>query len=141
MTTEEAAAYLKISVRTLKSQRVAGEGPPGARIGRQWRYSKAALDAWLAGRADYSSYMGPAPRSGWAQPSTPQTGPPTVFPGRDDWHLYAEGDPSSACKGWTYHGQELVDDSQLPRQARRCAGCVLAWRADRNAAENDGSTA
>lgn len=126
MTTEEAAAYLKISVRTLKSLRVAGEGPPGARIGRQWRYSKAALDAWLAGRADYSTYTGPAPRSGWAKPSTPQTGVPSAFSGRDDWHFYGEGDRDSACKEWTYHGQGLVDEPRLPRQARRCAGCVSA---------------
>jgi hypothetical protein len=37
MTTEEAAAHLKLSIRTLERLRTAGEGPPGARIGQQWR--------------------------------------------------------------------------------------------------------
>ncbi len=131
MTTKEAAAYLKISPRTFESLRKVGEGPPGARIGRQWRYSKAALDAWLVGRADYSSYTGPAPRSGWAKPGTPQTGVPSAFPGRHDWHFYAEGDRGSACGEWTYHGQELVDAPEIPRQAHRCGGCISAWLAER----------
>lgn len=50
MTTEEAAAYLKLSVRTFKKLRYTGEGPPGALIGRQWRYRRSTLDAWLAER-------------------------------------------------------------------------------------------
>ncbi len=50
MTTEEAAAYLKLSVRTFKKLRYADEGPPGALIGRQWRYRKVVLDQWLAER-------------------------------------------------------------------------------------------
>lgn len=48
MTTEEAAAYLKLSVRTLERRRAAGEGPPVARIGQQWRYRRTELDRWLA---------------------------------------------------------------------------------------------
>jgi excisionase family DNA binding protein len=51
MTTEEAAAYLKISPRTFASLRKAGEGPPGALVGRQWRYRRVDLDQWLAERA------------------------------------------------------------------------------------------
>lgn len=47
MTTEEAAAYLKLSVRTLLRLRAAGEGPPAARIGQQWRYRRIELDRWL----------------------------------------------------------------------------------------------
>ena len=50
MTTEEAARYLKIGVRTFLRLRATGEGPPGARVGRQWRYRRSALDAWLAER-------------------------------------------------------------------------------------------
>ncbi len=48
MTTEEAAAYLKISPRTFAALRKAGEAPPGARVGRQWRYRRIDLDQWLA---------------------------------------------------------------------------------------------
>ncbi len=50
MTAEEAADYLRISLRTFKALRAAGEGPPGARIGRQWRFRRTALDQWLAER-------------------------------------------------------------------------------------------
>jgi excisionase family DNA binding protein len=50
MTTEEAAAYLKLSPRTLVSLRARGEAPPGVRIGRQWRYRRSSLDSWLAER-------------------------------------------------------------------------------------------
>ncbi|HZD69750.1 MAG TPA: helix-turn-helix domain-containing protein [Actinomycetes bacterium] len=128
LTTEETAAYLKISTRTLVNLRSAGRGPPGARLGRQWRYSRAALDAWLAGRADYSSYTGPAPQSGWALPGTPMTGVPSVMPGRGEWHFYCDGERSSACGAWTYHGQELVDDQQVPPRERRCSGCAQAAR-------------
>ena len=56
MTTEEAAAYLKLSVRTFKGLRYAGEGPPGAKIGRQWRYRRSALDQWLAERETSEAY-------------------------------------------------------------------------------------
>jgi excisionase family DNA binding protein len=51
MTTEEAAAYLKISARTFASLRKAGKAPPGAQIGRQWRYRREDLDRWLAEQA------------------------------------------------------------------------------------------
>lgn len=51
MTTKEAAAYLKVPVRTLMAWRKRGVAPPGALVGgRQWRYRKAALDQWLTER-------------------------------------------------------------------------------------------
>jgi len=50
LTTEEAAAYLKVSTRTFETLRKTGEGPPGSRVGRQWRYRREALDRWLAER-------------------------------------------------------------------------------------------
>ncbi len=50
LTTEEAAAYLKVSTRTFETLRKSGEGPPGSKVGRQWRYRREALDQWLAGR-------------------------------------------------------------------------------------------
>jgi excisionase family DNA binding protein len=128
LTTEETAAYLKISTRTLVNLRSVGQGPPGVRLGRQWRYSRAALDAWLAGRADYTSYTGPAPQSGWARPGKPMTGVPSVMSGRDEWHFYRDGERSSACGEWTYHGQKLVDAQKITLQGQRCRGCVPAAR-------------
>ena len=47
MTLEEAARYLRVSKDTLKKH--ASEGTiPGRLIGRAWRFSKLALDEWLA---------------------------------------------------------------------------------------------
>jgi excisionase family DNA binding protein len=50
LTSEEAAAYLKVSARTFETLRKAGEAPPGSKVGRQWRYRREALDRWLAER-------------------------------------------------------------------------------------------
>jgi excisionase family DNA binding protein len=50
MTAEEAAEYLRVSLRTFKALRKLGEGPPGSKVGRQWRYRRTALDQWLAER-------------------------------------------------------------------------------------------
>jgi excisionase family DNA binding protein len=47
MTAREAAEYLRLSVDTLKRWARAGT-VPGRRIGRQWRFSRSALDDWLA---------------------------------------------------------------------------------------------
>ena len=46
LTTDEAAAFLKISPATL--QRLARAGRiPAVKVGKLWRFRKAALDAWL----------------------------------------------------------------------------------------------
>jgi hypothetical protein len=51
MTEREAAAYLRVSARTLRRYRTekpAGTGPPVAGyVGRSPRYRRADLDAWL----------------------------------------------------------------------------------------------
>jgi predicted DNA-binding transcriptional regulator YafY len=51
MTEREAAAYLRVSPRTLRRYRTekpAGTGPPVAGyVGRSPRYRRADLDAWL----------------------------------------------------------------------------------------------
>lgn len=47
LTAAEAAEYLRIHPNTLK--RKARDGLlPGAKIGREWRFRKTDLDAWLA---------------------------------------------------------------------------------------------
>lgn len=42
----EAAAYLKLSPRTLEKQRVVGGGPRFRKFGRRVLYAIADLDAW-----------------------------------------------------------------------------------------------
>ncbi len=49
LTTEEAAAYLKLSPRTLFNWRREGRGPPHHRQGDVLRYDLAELDHWLRG--------------------------------------------------------------------------------------------
>ncbi|MBM3472582.1 MAG: helix-turn-helix domain-containing protein [Armatimonadetes bacterium] len=57
MTAQEAAQYLRLGIDTLKRWARAGE-VPGRRIGRQWRFSKAALDDWLAqGGPEYEALV------------------------------------------------------------------------------------
>lgn len=46
MSTEEAAAYLKLSPRTLQSYRVAGKGPRFSRFGNRARYLRSKVVAW-----------------------------------------------------------------------------------------------
>ncbi len=50
MTVPEVAAYLRLNPATI--YRLAKEGSlPAFRIGRQWRFSREALDDWLRTRA------------------------------------------------------------------------------------------
>ena len=46
MSTEEAAAYLKLSHRTLQSYRGSGKGPPFSRFGNRARYLRSKVVAW-----------------------------------------------------------------------------------------------
>jgi len=47
MTLEELATYLKVPKSTL--YKAVQEGRiPGQKIGKQWRFAKAAIDQWLA---------------------------------------------------------------------------------------------
>ena len=47
MTLDELALYLKVPKSTL--YKTVQEGRiPGQKIGKQWRFSKAAIDQWLA---------------------------------------------------------------------------------------------
>lgn len=48
LTTDEAAAYLKLSPRTLEHWRETGSGPNFVKLGRAVRYSRATIDGYLA---------------------------------------------------------------------------------------------
>jgi excisionase family DNA binding protein len=50
LTEQEVADYCKVSVRTVKRWRAEGTGPPFLRAGRQVRYRKRDVDAWLESR-------------------------------------------------------------------------------------------
>ena len=62
LTTHEAAAYLRLSPRTLERYRVTGEGPAYVKLGRRVFYERKALDDWLELRRRRStSDPGPSP--------------------------------------------------------------------------------
>ena len=48
LTAKEAAEFLRTTVDTVKRRARAGS-IPAAKIGREWRFRRADLDAWLAG--------------------------------------------------------------------------------------------
>lgn len=50
LSNEEAAAYLKLSPRTLEKQRVVGGGPRFRKLGRRVVYAVTDLDAWVGER-------------------------------------------------------------------------------------------
>lgn len=50
MDTQQAAAWLRLSHRTLEGYRVSGGGPAFHRFGNRVRYRRSDLDAWAAKR-------------------------------------------------------------------------------------------
>ena len=51
LTNDEAAAFLRLSPRTLEKQRVIGGGPRFHKFGRRVRYAAADLEAWADARS------------------------------------------------------------------------------------------
>lgn len=51
LTNDEAAAYLRLSPRTLEKQRVIGGGPRFRKFGRRVMYAVADLDVWADSRS------------------------------------------------------------------------------------------
>jgi excisionase family DNA binding protein len=75
LTTEEVLEYLHVNLRTVYRLIKAGS-IPAVRVGRQWRFRRSDLDAWLAGQQSRRSGAreeapGPAP----AVPETPPAHP------------------------------------------------------------------
>jgi excisionase family DNA binding protein len=62
LTTEEVLDYLQINLRTAYRLIKAGK-LPAIRVGRQWRYRKKDLDAWLTGGVDRAVADGAAHRA------------------------------------------------------------------------------
>ena len=70
LTTEEVLEYLQVNLRTVYRLIKAGK-IPAVRVGRQWRFRKRDIDAWLESQR---------PRSGRVSPATPR--PPVAPAGR-----------------------------------------------------------
>jgi excisionase family DNA binding protein len=63
LTTEEVLEYLQVNLRTVYRLIKAGK-IPAVRVGRQWRFRKRDIDAWLeTQRPRQSRGSGPAPRA------------------------------------------------------------------------------
>src|SRR5256885_7694691 len=68
LTTEEVLEYLQVNLRTVYRLIKAGK-IPAVRVGRQWRFRKRDIDAWLDSQR---------PRGGGARPPTPAPVRPTT---------------------------------------------------------------
>ena len=75
LTTEEVLEYLQINLRTVYRLIKAGK-IPAVRVGRQWRFRKGDIDAWLDSQG--TAPGGPAPAGG------PRTHGPAARARRDD---------------------------------------------------------
>jgi excisionase family DNA binding protein len=60
LTTEEVLAYLQVNLRTVYRLIKAGK-IPAVRVGRQWRFRKRDIDAWLDGQQPTAHGPRPAP--------------------------------------------------------------------------------
>lgn len=58
LTTEEVLDYLQVNLRTVYRLIKAGK-IPAVRVGRQWRFKRADLDAWIEGQRSRKSRGGP----------------------------------------------------------------------------------
>ena len=72
LTTEEVLEYLQVNLRTVYRLIKAGR-IPAVRVGRQWRFRKRDIDAWLESQR---------PRGGRAAATQPQRQPPSAPAGR-----------------------------------------------------------
>ena len=69
LTTEEVLEYLQVNLRTVYRLIKAGK-IPAVRVGRQWRFRKRDIDAWLDSQRPRGGGARPAP----AAPARPATG-------------------------------------------------------------------
>ncbi len=73
LTTEEVLEYLQVNLRTVYRLIKAGK-IPAVRVGRQWRFRKVDIDAWLANQRTGPTLPAHAPAPG--PPAEPEPGPP-----------------------------------------------------------------
>ena len=71
LTTEEVLDYLQVNLRTVYRLIKAGK-IPAVRVGRQWRFKRADLDAWLDGQHSRRSRAAPAAPPRLATPDRPR---------------------------------------------------------------------
>lgn len=71
LTTEEVLEYLQVNLRTVYRLIKAGK-IPAVRVGRQWRFRKRDIDAWLESQRPRADRPGPPPRA-------PRTARPRVL--------------------------------------------------------------
>jgi excisionase family DNA binding protein len=74
LTTEEVLDYLQVNLRTVYRLIKAGK-IPAVRVGRQWRFRKRDIDAWLESQRPRNARSAPAP----ARTSAPAAGHPRVL--------------------------------------------------------------
>jgi excisionase family DNA binding protein len=74
LTTEEVLEYLQVNLRTVYRLIKAGK-IPAVRVGRQWRFRKRDIDAWLESQRPRSVRPAPAP----PRVPTPPTGRPRIL--------------------------------------------------------------
>ena len=67
LTTEEVLDYLQVNLRTVYRLIKAGK-IPAVRVGRQWRFRKSDIDAWLEGQRARAPRRGAAPAAAGAKP-------------------------------------------------------------------------
>jgi excisionase family DNA binding protein len=75
LTTEEVLEYLQVNLRTVYRLIKAGR-IPAVRVGRQWRFRKSDIDAWLDSQRPRGGPRGVAP----AAPRKPASGTATTRP-------------------------------------------------------------
>jgi len=73
LTTEEVLEYLQVNLRTVYRLIKAGK-IPAVRVGRQWRFRKRDIDAWLDSQRPRSGSARPAPAAATTAPARPATG-------------------------------------------------------------------
>jgi len=78
LTTEEVLEYLQVNLRTVYRLIKAGK-IPAVRVGRQWRFRKRDIDAWLESQRPRGSRPTGAPASGPARAPGPAAGRPRVL--------------------------------------------------------------
>jgi len=75
LTLQEAASFLRVSPKDVE-QLARQQRVPGRRIGTQWRFSRTALVAWLAGEEPVSAVRNPSlPDARRETPADPATAP------------------------------------------------------------------
>ena len=77
LTTDEVLEYLQVNLRTVYRLIKAGKIPP-VRVGRQWRFRKADIDAWLERERSHSIPV-PTPSSPSISAEPRPGGPPRVL--------------------------------------------------------------